>query len=65
MEISWDLPRFIVSTVLLTALTAVMLLELPGWVWISLGLTAVVLVLNLKNLVKALLSLLKKKKLHD
>ena len=65
VEISWDLPRFIASTILLTALTTVMLLEIPGWLWISLGLTAVVLVLNLKNLVKALLSLLKKKKIHD
>ncbi|MBQ8641688.1 MAG: oligosaccharide flippase family protein [Clostridia bacterium] len=65
VAISWDLPRFIASTVLVTALTAVMILEVPGWIWISLGLTAVILVLNLKNLVKAVLSLLKKRKAHE
>ena len=65
VAISWDLPRFITSALLVTALTAVMILEVPGWIWISIGLTGVILVLNLKNLVKALLSLLKKKKLHD
>ena len=65
VAISWDLPRFMGSTVLLIALTTVMLLEMPGWIWISIGLTGVILVLNLKNLVKALLSLLKKKKIHE
>ncbi len=65
VEIRWDVPRFVVSVVLLTALTVVMVLEIPAWVWISLGLTAVILVLNLENLVKALLSLLKKKKIHE
>ena len=65
VAISWDLPRFITSALLVTALTAVMILEVPGWIWISIGLTGVILVLNLKNLVKALLSLLKKKKIHE
>jgi len=60
VEISWDLPRFCASTVLVTALTAVMILELPGWLWWSAALTAVILVLNLKNLIKAVLSLLRR-----
>ncbi len=65
VAIRWDVPRFVVSGILLVALTAVMVLEVPAWLWISLGLTAVILVLNLKNLVKAMLSLLKKKKIHE
>ncbi|MBR4960021.1 MAG: oligosaccharide flippase family protein [Clostridia bacterium] len=65
VAISWDLPRFILSAVLVTSLTAVMILEIPGWLWIAIGLTAVILVLNLKNLVIALLSLLRKKRIHE
>lgn len=65
VAISWDLPRFIISALLVTALTAVMILEIPGWLWFSIGLVAVILVLNLKNLVIALLTLLKKRKLHE
>ncbi len=65
VPISWDLPRFITSALLVTALTAVMILEIPAWLWISLALTAAILVLNLKNLVIALLTLLRKKKLHE
>lgn len=65
VAISWDLPRFLSSGILLIALTAVMILEVPGWLWISIGLTAAILVINLKNLVKALLSLLRKKGIHE
>ena len=56
---------FAISALLVTALTAVMILEIPGWLWFSIGLVAVILVLNLKNLVIALLTLLKKRKLHE
>ena len=65
VPISWDLPRFVTSALLVTALTAVMILEIPAWLWVSLALTAAILVLNLKNLVIALLTLLRKKKLHE
>ena len=65
VAISWDLPRFLSSGVLLVALTAVMILEVPGWLWISIALTAAILVINLKNLVKALLSLLRKKGIQE
>lgn len=65
VAIRWDLPRFISSGVLLVALTAVMILEVSGWIWISIGLTAAILVINLKNLVKALLSLLRKKGIQE
>ncbi len=65
VAIRWDVPRFLISVVLLTALMLTMVLEIPGWIWISLGLTGIILVVNLENLVKALLSLLKKKMIHE
>ena len=55
--------RFETFTVLITALTAIMILEIPGWLWWSLGLTAVIMIINLKNLVRAVLSLLRKRAL--
>jgi len=60
--ISWDVPRFIISCILILALCVVMVWEIPLWMlWASL-LTGITLVLNLRNLVRAVFSVLRRKK---
>jgi len=53
VAIRWDIPRFIISVVLVTALCGVMILEIPYWIPVSVVLTGAVTVLNFENLLRA------------
>ena len=51
IPIGWNVPRFGLTSVILTAQAVIMVQEVPGWLWIECGLFAVVLVTNFKPLI--------------
>ena len=60
VAIRWDIPRFILSAVLVTALCGVMILEIPYWIPVSAVLTGAVTVLNIENLFRAAKKMLRR-----
>lgn len=60
MEFNHNTPRLIINTLIVTAQTVIMLLELPYWLFIELGLFALVAVFNGREIISSLISVLKK-----
>lgn len=62
VRIQWDNGRFLASAILVTALCAVMICEIPYYLPVSIALTAVVTILNFRNLLKAAWKLVRRER---
>lgn len=60
VRIQWNMPRLLISVLLLVAETAVMLSQCPGYFWICAGIALVVVVIHVKDVLTLLRQKLKR-----
>ncbi len=61
VRMTWDMPRFLFSFAILLAQSVVMVKEARGWVWIEIGMLALITVVNLRPLIQSVQTIVDKK----